>query len=151
MQALILATLALVAAALVLSLVRSLPLQAAGAADGIAGPAAAPAPLARITNPRRAQRPDVSVWVLHAAPACELTREFLHNRRYRTDEAVALPAVGCNLADCRCRYEPVTDSRRRERRFRDDRRNAIRFESRTDRRTRQERRNNDVWQHGSLR
>ena len=150
MQTLILATLALAAVALVVSLVRRLQLQAAGSAVGIAGPAAA-APLARITHPRRANRPDVSVWILRASPACELTREFLHNRRYRTDEAVALPAVGCNLSDCRCRYEPVSDSRRRERRFTEDRRNAIRFESRSDRRGRQERRNNDVWQHGSLR
>ena len=151
MQTLIFATLALASVALVVGLVRRLQLQAAGSAVGAAAPGAVSAPLPRITNPRRANRPDVSVWILRASPACELTREFLHNRRYRTDEAVALPAVGCNLADCRCRYEPVSDTRRRERRFSDDRRNAIRFESRTDRRGRQERRNNDVWQHGSLR
>lgn len=122
----------------------------AGVAESAAA-ATVSAPPARIANPRRAQRPDVAVWVLRASPACELTREFLHNRRYRTEEAVALPAVGCSLADCRCRYEPVTESRRRERHHTDDRRDAVRFESRTDRRGHQERRNNDVWQHGSLR
>ena len=150
MQTLILATLALAAVALVWNLRRRPEAQLAGR-NAANLPAAAPAAPARIANPRRANRPDVKVWVLKADPSCELTREFLHNRRYRTDEAVALPAVGCNLADCRCRYEPVSDTRRRERRHDDDRRNAIRFETRTDRRARPDRRQNDVWQHGSLR
>jgi hypothetical protein len=154
MQTLILASLALAAVALVWNLRRRLVAQLAGpevAARAAGRPAAAPAAVVRIANPRRANRPDVKVWVLKADARCELTHEFLHNRRYRTEEAVALPAVGCNLSGCHCRYEPVSDTRRRDRRHDDERRNAIRFEQRTDRRGHQDRRQNDVWQHGSLR
>jgi hypothetical protein len=151
MQTLILATLALAAVALVLGLRRRPEPQSASrntAPRLAATPSSAPV---RISNPRRANRPDVKVWVLKADAQCELTREFLHNRRYATADAVALPAVGCNLSGCRCRYEPVSDTRRRERRHDDERRNAVRFETRSDRRLQQDRRQNDVWQHGSLR
>lgn len=149
MQTLILATLALAAVALVWSLRRRPTLQPARSPD--VRDSDTPAVPARIANPRRANRPDVKVWLLRADPGCELTREFLHNHRYRTDEAVALPAMGCDLSGCRCRYEPVSDTRRRERRNDDERRNAIRFETRTDRRLHLDRRQNDVWQHGSQR
>jgi hypothetical protein len=152
METLILSTLALTAVALVVSLRRRndtmVPAAAAQAPIAAAAHGAMPS---RIANPRNAKRPDVKVWTLVASPACELTREFMHGRRYRTEDAVALPAVGCNLSDCRCRYEPVSDTRRRERRHAANRRNAIRFEAGTDRRAGGDRRQNDIWQHGSLR
>lgn len=147
METLILSTLALAAIALAWSFRRT---PARAPVRRTTPVAVAPAMPGRISNPRRANRPDVKVWVLHASPTCELTRDILHGRRYRTEEAVALPAVGCNLSDCRCRYEPISDTRRRERRNEDDRRNAIRFETRTDRRDQTNRRQ-DIWQHGSLR
>jgi hypothetical protein len=144
MQTFILVTLALTALPLVLSF-RRRPAPAANLQA-----TANPVPQ-RISNPRRANRPDVKVWVLHASPACELTREFLHGRRYKAAEAVALPAVGCDRATCGCHYLPVSDTRRRERRLSENRRNAIRFENRSDRRAQNDRRAIDVWQHGSLR
>jgi hypothetical protein len=162
MDLLILATLALAAVALLLTFRRRSPVAAATALPARTVLQAAPRapgrmPLAsphRIANPRRAARPDVKVWILRASPRCELTYSLLDGHRYHTEDAVPLPSVGCNLTDCQCHYEPISDTRRGERRDGEDRRALVRFEMRSDRRgSRQarERRNSDMWQHASLR
>ena len=109
MQILLFATLALAALGLAWSFRRPAPASAASRPTRQLAPTTVTVP-GRIANPRRANRADVKVWVLQASPACELTREFLHGRRYRTEEAVALPAMGCNLAGCTCHYEPAGDA-----------------------------------------
>ena len=149
MDILILATLAL-AAAMIYRLTRG---SSAPALVQISetrtneAPSAAPR---RITSPRRAGRPDVSVWVLHACPQCELTHDLLNGHRYLTAEAPSLPGMGCDLANCDCRYQPVRNSRRGERRHSNDRRDAIRFQSNNERRRHSDRRESDGWRHANV-
>ncbi|HKX88116.1 MAG TPA: hypothetical protein VJM13_02820 [Sphingopyxis sp.] len=146
MDLLILATLAL-AAIIVFRLTRRT------AAVAVAG-RSAPVPTVdttprRITSPRRAGRPDVNVWILRACPQCDLTHSLLNGHRYLTAEAPTLPGMGCQLSSCECRYEPVRDTRRGERREGEDRRDAIRFESKRDRRLHPDRRESDGWRHAN--
>lgn len=112
---------------------------------------APPQPPRRITSPRRAGRPEVKVWVLHACPQCDLTHSLLHHHRYPTEQAPSLPGMGCDLVACECRYEPVRDTRRGERRRTADRRDLIRFKSGPDRRRHPDRRESDGWRHAGLR
>lgn len=95
----------------------------------------------RISNPARARRPEVQAWILRACPQCELTHAMLNNHRFSTETAPPLPTIGCRLTDCDCRYDPVVaGARRTERRERNERRGAFRFDLRGNRRDRAERR-----------
>jgi hypothetical protein len=149
MDLLILATLAL-AAAMLYRLMRrnaSPALANVTMARSNEAPSAAPR---RITSPRRAGRPDVSVWVLHACPQCDLTYDLLNGHRYLTAEAPSLPGMGCELSSCQCRYEPVRETRRNERREGEDRRDLIRFQSNNERRRHQDRRESNGWRHANV-
>jgi hypothetical protein len=149
MDILILATLAL-AAAMLYRLTRANAAPALARVSQARSTEASSAAPRRITSPRRAGRPDVSVWVLHACPQCDLTYDLLNGHRYPTAEAPALPGMGCDLSSCQCRYEPVRDSRRDERREGEDRRDLIRFPSNNERRRHQDRRESNGWRHASV-
>lgn len=60
-----------------------------------------------------------------------------------------LPLPGCNQKVCRCTFEPMPERRKRsDRRLLNDRRFAIRFQSKIDRRTVTDRRkHNTIWKH----
>ena len=149
MDILILATLAL-AAAMLYRLTRrnaSPALAHVTMSRSNEAPSAAPR---RITSPRRAGRPDVSVWILQACPQCDLTHDLLNGHRYLTAEAPSLPGMGCDLANCECRYQPVRDTRRNERRHGNDRRDLIRFQSTNERRLHPDRRESDGWRHANI-
>lgn len=146
MDLLILATLAL-AAAVLLRWTRRTP--ALAHATRAAANATQDSVPRRITSPRRAGRADVSVWVLHACPDCDLTHSLLNGHRYLTAEAPSLPGMGCNLSTCQCRYEPVRNARRGERREGEDRREMIRFQSNNERRRYPDRRESDGWRHAN--
>jgi hypothetical protein len=67
---------------------------------------------APVTDPRQAGRSASTLWQLHASPGCPLTRAVLDGRRFRADEAIPLPTLGCRLATCRCHYTAVDDDQR---------------------------------------
>lgn len=73
----------------------------------------------RVTNPRQFQHlKRIRVWQLEVdqpTKACSWARES-RGKRFRTDSAVPLPIAGCGT-QCRCRYQPVTENRRRKRRM----------------------------------
>ena len=107
-------------------------------------------PERRVINPRHAS-PKAKVWVLRACPECTLTKSLLDGRRYKTEEAQPLPLIGCRQHDCRCRYEPVMEARRGERREGQERRDEVRFETKRDRRYSNDRRHtNNDWTHNTL-
>ncbi|PPD29647.1 MAG: hypothetical protein CTY21_12665 [Methylomonas sp.] len=60
-----------------------------------------------------------------------------------------LPLLGCNQKICRCSFEPMPERRKRnDRRLLSDRRFAIRFQTKIDRRTVDDRRrHNTIWKH----
>ena len=57
-----------------------------------------------------------------------LAAQLLGGRLLLASQAPTLPLPICKRMDCRCRYEPVFDQRRRDRREAIDRRDAIRLD-----------------------
>lgn len=110
----------------------------------------ASAPAQRATSPRApttAARPGVSARAmlrLVADPSCPATRAFA-GRMVPANEAVPLHVVGCR-GDCRCHYEAVDDRRHEARRQHQDRRDALRFEPRGERRIASDRRSAALWE-----
>jgi hypothetical protein len=98
----------------------------------------------RVTNPRLLGDEAPAIWVLRACPQCELTYRF-NGRLFAAEDAIPLPMPGCLLTRCQCRYEPAGDRRRGDRREGADRRDALRFEARADRRAWRNRRGDDPW------
>ena len=98
----------------------------------------------RILNPAKLPASAGRLFVLRASPGCELT-SYLDGRRFARDAAPVLPMPGCRHANCNCRYEAAGERRRGERRETNERREAIRFEPRDDRRARRERREIGGW------
>lgn len=98
----------------------------------------------RILNPSRLPASAGRTFVLRASPGCELT-SYLDGRRFAREAAPALPMPGCRQGSCACRYEPAGERRRAERRETNERREAIRFELRDDRRAKRERRDTGAW------
>jgi len=94
-------------------------------------------------------RPTVAVVLRVQNPdcACENARKFA-DKTFVVGSAPQLPFKGCTRADCRCRYQPITDRRstKGERRKGTSRREEIRFETKDDRRSGKDRRQtNNVW------
>jgi len=79
--------------------------------------------------------------------ACDNARKFA-DKTFLVGEAPTLPFQGCTRADCRCRYERVTERRKSkgDRRTKSSRREEIRFEMKDDRRSGKDRRQkNNTW------
>ena len=93
-------------------------------------------------------RPTVAVVLRVQEPncACENARKFA-DKIFVLGNAPQLPFKGCMQADCRCRYQPITDRRTKgEQRKNANRREQIRFDMKDDRRQGQDRRQtNNVW------
>ena len=93
-------------------------------------------------------RPTVAVVLRVQEPncACENARKFA-DKIFVLGNAPQLPFKGCMQADCRCRYQPITDRRTKgEQRKNASRREQIRFDMKDDRRQGQDRRQtNNVW------
>ncbi len=107
-------------------------------------PAAARKPM-RLANPRLLAGSPDDVFVLRASKSCELT-SWLDGRRFTRAAAIPLPMPGCSIVGCACRYEPVANLRRGERRTDSERRDAVRFEATSDRRSiGADRRDRDAW------
>ncbi len=72
----------------------------------------------RVTNPKdHKELRTLKIWELktdETPTKCTWAREW-SNRRFPTENAIPLPAVGCTQ-DCHCKYKPVPDSRQRKRR-----------------------------------
>jgi hypothetical protein len=72
----------------------------------------------RVTNPKdHKDLRTLKIWELKTDDTptkCTWAREW-SNRRFPTNDAIPLPAVGCTQ-DCRCKYKPVPDTRHRKRR-----------------------------------
>lgn len=73
----------------------------------------------RVINPRLFKHlKRIRVWQLDVeqpTKACAWARES-RGMRFRADAAVPLPVAGCGK-QCRCRYEPIVENRRRKRRL----------------------------------
>ena len=91
-------------------------------------PAAAP-PSAKPAG----QRKTVSLKVPEKSSACEFAR-VIAGRTFEPDAAPRLPLAGCGVIQCRCRYELFTDRRSKVRREKEERRELIRFETKSGRR-----------------
>ena len=93
-------------------------------------------------------RPTVAVVLRVQEPncACENARKFA-DKIFVLGNAPQLPFKGCMQADCRCRYQPITNRRTKgEQRKNASRREQIRFDMKDDRRQGQDRRQtNNVW------
>lgn len=93
-------------------------------------------------------RPTVAVVLRVQKPdcACENARKFA-DKIFVLGNAPQLPFKGCMQADCRCRYQPITNRRTRgEQRKNASRREQIRFDTKDDRRRGKDRRQtNNVW------
>ena len=93
-------------------------------------------------------RPTVAVVLRVQEPncACENARKFA-DKIFVLGNAPQLPFKGCMQADCRCRYQPITNRRTKgEQRKNASRREQIRFDMKDDRRQGKDRRQtNNVW------
>ena len=65
--------------------------------------------------------------------ACEFARVIV-GKTFEPDAAPKLPLAGCGVIECRCKYEQVTDRRSKVRREKEERRDMIRFETKSGRR-----------------
>jgi hypothetical protein len=75
--------------------------------------------------------------------ACQAARA-LDGRAFALGKVPSLPLQGCSCAQCSCQYAPLAERRsREERRAMGERRDAIRFEDRKDRRCDHDRRSGD--------
>lgn len=107
---------------------------------------------ARVVNPRlHASLRSIRAWeleVVSPAQACTWARES-SGKRFRAEVAVPLPIAGCGKT-CQCRYLPVTENRRRQRRFDPTAVNEIPYQPVQDqRRPKRGRRKEDNWSGGS--
>jgi len=75
----------------------------------------------------------VSLKVPEKNRACEFARAIA-GKTYEPDAAPKLPLAGCGNIECRCRYEVFTDRRGKVRRQKEERRDEIRFETKSGRR-----------------
>lgn len=72
----------------------------------------------------------------------------IQNEQFPKERARPLPLPGCNQRTCRCYYEKLAERRSgKERRQQDDRRSAIRFEDKPDRRSHVDRRKSSAAWH----
>lgn len=73
----------------------------------------------RVTNPRLYQHlKRIRAWQLEVnqpTKACSWARES-RGKRFRAESSVPVPIAGCGR-QCQCRYQPVTENRRRKRRM----------------------------------
>ncbi|MEM9300505.1 MAG: hypothetical protein AAGE01_00250 [Pseudomonadota bacterium] len=88
--------------------------------------------------------PRAGLWRFEADLHCERGRrrvgELVHGHERH------LPAQPCEAQGCGCRYVPVAERRRTQRRLAADRRDTIRFEKTSDRRNQTDRRRDcDLW------
>lgn len=91
------------------------------------------------------------VWGISLAPAskgrgCNAVRR-LEKHVYPISSAPQLPLSNCNRGSCHCIYVAYPERRKGERRAREDRRDSVRFEGKSDRRGQggDRRRRSDVW------
>ena len=93
-------------------------------------------------------RPTVAVVLRVQKPdcACENARKFA-DKIFVLGNTPQLPFKGCMQAECRCRYQPITNRRTKgEQRKNASRREQIRFDMKDDRRLGKDRRQtNNVW------
>ena len=76
---------------------------------------------------------------------CEAAHALL-GRQYTFDEAPELPLEGCSSAMCTCQFKGLRDHRRDHRRKKADQRKEVRFDNtKTDRRSRKDRRRGNNW------
>ena len=81
--------------------------------------------------------------------ACDPARQNA-GKAFAVGNAPNLPLRECTRADCTCSYERIAERRKGERRTSPDRRDAIRFETKRDRRTGRDRRKlNTAWNSSS--
>jgi len=80
-----------------------------------------------------AARKTVSLKVADKASACEFARVIV-GKTFEPDQAPKLPLAGCGVIQCRCHYEACTDRRGKVRREKEERRDMIRFETKSGRR-----------------
>ena len=78
-------------------------------------------------------RTTVSLKVPDKSKACEFAR-VVAGKTFEPDSAPKLPLAGCGVIECRCKYEQVTDQRGKVRREKEERRDMIRFETKSGRR-----------------
>ena len=138
----------LIAAALIgLPLVPIMRYRAARQATGSTRPAL---PGTRANNARRSS---TNLLVLRTGPggcSCAASRQF-SGKTFDRASAPKLPLASCARADCECRFEAIADRRRNPRRMSADRRDLIRFATKSDRRISTDRRRlNAVWESHSL-
>jgi len=65
--------------------------------------------------------------------ACEFARRIV-GKTFEPEVAPKLPLAGCGLIECRCRFVATTDRRSKVRREKEERRDMIRFETKSGRR-----------------
>jgi hypothetical protein len=65
--------------------------------------------------------------------ACEFAR-LIAGKTYEPEAAPKLPLAGCGVIECRCRFVATTDRRGKVRREKEERRDMIRFETKSGRR-----------------
>ena len=104
------------------------------------------------TTIRPAPRPAVSrstsvtLRIPSAGSVCERARR-LAGRTLDAADAPKLPLQDCARVDCRCRYEPLSERRRKTQRADNERRELIRFETKEPRRkTPDRRKRNTTWE-----
>lgn len=92
------------------------------------------------------------VWEFVApSGACEFGRRA-HGRRIEVEIGAELPSHRCGMTECHCHYRPIDDKRGAERRSGDERRDALRLEIRSDRRsTIKPRRHLNTWTDAPMR
>lgn len=77
--------------------------------------------------------------------ACDDARK-LQDKSFPVADVPKLPFKTCDRGDCRCRYDKVVNRRKGERRTKADRRDEIRFQTKSDRRAgRDRRKHNSGW------
>src|SRR4051812_19593660 len=77
--------------------------------------------------------------------ACEIAR-LIVGKTFEPAAAPKLPLAGCGVIECRCRFVSSGDKRSKPRREKDERRDMIRFETKSGRREGSDRRkSNNRW------
>lgn len=87
------------------------------------------------------------IWRLRAnATPCDMGRQVA-GRLAETDTNAPPPLPSCGQVNCCCHYELIPDQRKGARRKAEDRRDGVRFEEKTDRRKKRDRRRGaqDLW------
>jgi len=97
------------------------------------------------SKPTASHPTSVTLRIPSVGSVCERARR-LAGRTLDAAEAPKLPLQDCARIDCRCRYEPLSERRRKTQREESDRRDLIRFETKEPRRkTPDRRKRNTTW------